>query len=281
MSGLRRADYSDQLVASIDPVLAENPANRVMPFLSVLFESFDRGNVEVMLTSHSPSRITDTLPFHESVRVRRSCRGFLPNAVPDNILMAVLEDAQYAPSNCNTQPWNVHIVRGAKLREISRVLHQKNDVGEISPDFSFDMDAFYGAYEERKDRQGKAYYEAMEVARNDAAGRHRAASLNYSFFGAPHVALLFMPAFGDCVRGAGDIGMYGQTFLLSLASRGISGIPQTALGLYAGAIREVLAIPNEFRMLFGISFGYSNDVAPGNRMRMGRVPVTESVTFHS
>ncbi|TCQ03180.1 nitroreductase [Sphingomonas sp. PP-CC-3A-396] len=221
-----------------------------------------------------------TLSFQETARTRRSYRGFLDKVVPDDVLDAVLQDAQCAPSNCNTQPWDVHIVRGAKLAELSRILHEKNDAADFSPDFSFDMGAFYGCYGERKNAQGKAYYEAMNVMREDKEGRRCAAALNLSFFGAPQVALLFMPSFGDNVRTAGDIGMYGQTFLLSLAARGLGGIPQTSLGFYAGTIREVLGIPAEMKMLFGISFGYPDETAPGNRMRMDRVPVADSVHFH-
>jgi nitroreductase len=221
-----------------------------------------------------------TLPFQETARTRRSYRGFLDKVVPDDVLDAVLQDAQCAPSNCNTQPWDVHIVRGAKLAELSRILHEKNDAADFSPDFSFDMGAFYGCYGERKNAQGKAYYEAMNVMREDKEGRRRAAALNLSFFGAPQVALLFMPSFGDNVRTAGDIGMYGQTFLLSLAARELGGIPQTSLGFYAGTIREVLGIPAEMKMLFGMSFGYPDEGAPGNRMRMDRVPVADSVHFH-
>lgn len=222
-----------------------------------------------------------TRSFQTVARTRRSYRGFLETPVPDEIIREVLEDAQCAPSNCNTQPWNVHIVSGAKLAGLSQVLHAKNDAGEFTPDFSFDMDQFYGAYGERKNAQGKAYYEAMNVMRSDKEGRHRAGAMNYSFFGAPHVTLLFMPSFGDNVRVAGDIGMYGQTFLLSLAARGLGGIPQTSLGFFAGTIREYLGIPTDLKMLFGISFGYPDETAPGNRMRMDRVPVAESVTFHS
>lgn len=221
-----------------------------------------------------------TLSFQETARTRRSYRGFLDKVVPDDVLDAVLQDAQCAPSNCNTQPWDVHIVRGAKLAELSRILHEKNDAADFSPDFSFDMGAFYGCYGERKNAQGKAYYEAMNVMREDKEGRRHAAALNLSFFGAPQVALLFMPSFGDNVRTAGDIGMYGQTFLLSLAARGLGGIPQTSLGFYAGTIREVLGIPAEMKMLFGMSFGYPDEAAPGNRMRMDRVPVADSVHFH-
>ncbi|MFD2237195.1 nitroreductase [Aureimonas populi] len=220
------------------------------------------------------------LSFEETARTRRSFRGFQRTPVPESIIREVLEDAQCAPSNCNTQPWNVHIVSGAKLEGLSRVLHAKSDAGDFTPDFPFDMDEFYGPYEERKNAQGKAYYEAMNVMRDDREGRQRAAAMNYSFFNAPHAALLFMPSFGDNVRVAGDVGMYGQTFLLSLAARGLGGVPQTALGFFAGAIRDYLGIPEELKMLFGISFGYPDEEAPGNRIRMDRAPISESVTFH-
>lgn len=33
-------------------------------------------------------------------------------------------------------------------------------------------------------------------------------------------------------------------------------------------------------MLFGISFGYPDESAPGNRMKMDCVDISESVTFH-
>lgn len=236
------------------------------------------------MTTLTPSR-SDTIQdststFQHAVRTRRSCRGFLPKSVPDDLLWEVLTDAQRAPSNCNTQPWNVHIVSGAKLAELSRALHASNDAGVFTPDFPFDQNEFHGAYRERQQAQGKAYYEAMGIARADVEGRQKAVALNYSFFSAPHVALLFMPSFGDNVRVAGDIGMYGQTFLLSLAARGLGGVPQTALGFFAGTIREVLGIPDELRMLFGISFGYPDDEAPGNDLWMDRAPIAESVTFH-
>jgi nitroreductase len=223
----------------------------------------------------------ETLQFQKTARTRRSFRGFLDTPVPDQTIQEMLKDAQCAPSNCNTQPWDVHIVRGQKLKELSQILHAKNTAGEFTPDFSFDMDAFYGIYGDRKNAQGKAYYEAMNVMREDKEGRRRAAAMNLSFFNAPQAVFLFMPVFGDSVRTAGDIGMYGQTFLLSLAARGLGGIPQTSLGFYAATIREALGISEEMKMLFGMSFGYPDESAPGNRMHMDRVPITNSVTFHS
>jgi nitroreductase len=233
-------------------------------------------------TRHESDMASDaTLSFKEAVRLRRSIRGFLDKPVPDNVIREVLEDAQHAPSNCNTQPWNTHIFRGEKLKQLSQLLHAKNDAGEFTPDFSFDQGDFYGEYRKRNEALGKAYYEAMNVMREDKDGRRRVGAMNYSFFNAPQLALLFMPSFGDNVRVAGDIGMYGQTLLLSLAARGLGGIPQTSLGFFAGTIREFLGIPEELKLLFGISFGYPDDAAPGNRIHMDRVSVDTSVSFHA
>jgi nitroreductase len=121
----------------------------------------------------------------------------------------------------------------------------------------------------------------MDVMREDKEARQRVGAMNYSFFNAPQAAFLFMPSFGDNVRVAGDMGMYGQTFLLSLAARDLGGIPQTALGFFAGTIREFLGIPDELKLLFGISFGYPDEEAPGNRLRTDRASIETSVTFHS
>ena len=58
--------------------------------------------------------------FQEVIRSRQSIRQFLPTPVEEEVLRKVLEDAQYTPSNCNTQPWDVHIVSGAKKEELSK-----------------------------------------------------------------------------------------------------------------------------------------------------------------
>jgi nitroreductase len=222
----------------------------------------------------------NTHAFKEVLRLRKSCRGFLDTPVPDELITSVLEDAKLAPSNCNTQPWETHIVSGDKLRELSEALLSANNEERFSPDFSFDVDEYHGRYQERYYNLATTNYGAYGVKRDDKTGRKEVADQNYKFFNAPHIAIPFMPSFGDNVRVAGDIGMYGQTFLLSLTAHGLAGIPQTALGFFAGTIREILNVPNELKMLFGISFGYADPNAPGNSFKLGRDPITTNVTFH-
>lgn len=58
------------------------------------------------------------LTVSETVRKRRSIRAFRPTRIPAATINEVLEEAQLSPSNCNTQPWVVHIASGA-IRDAS------------------------------------------------------------------------------------------------------------------------------------------------------------------
>lgn len=225
--------------------------------------------------------ISPSLSFASTVRTRQSIRDFRSDPVPDAVIAEVLAEAQLAPSNCNTQPWHTHIVSGGARDALSRRLHAADAQGTLSPDFFWDESAFTARLGERRREHGKLYYENLGVMRDDNEARRTASVRNFSFFNAPHVALLFMPVLGDNVRVAGDIGMYAQTFLLSLAARGLGGVPQKVLGLHAQTIRDALDIPDELKLLFGISFGYPNADAPANRSRVGRDSLAASVTFHS
>ncbi|WP_254189361.1 nitroreductase [Nocardia noduli] len=218
-------------------------------------------------------------PFTGLARSRRSPRKFMPAPLPPADIRGVLEDAQTAPSNSNTQPWAVHIVSGVERDALARELLQADEDGRISPDFTADYGE--GIYFERAQALAAGYYGSLGIERSDREGRKAAVRENLEFFGAPHVALLFMPALGDGVRTAGDIGMYAQNFLLSLASRGFAGIPQTMLGLYAGTVRAVLNVPEDLKLLFGISFGTADPAAPVNAFGRTRIPLQHSVVLHS
>lgn len=220
------------------------------------------------------------MSFSETVRTRRTIRQFLKTPLNDSTIKAVLEEAQYAPSNCNTQIWDVHVVSGEALKKLSQNMLAAHYAGQESTDFTFDINAFEGRYRERNNELGKHYYESLGVKRDDKEGRAKAVAKNYEFFDAPHVAFLFMPTVGDSVRTAGDLGHYGQTLMLSLASRGIGSIPLTSASSYTNVIRETLGIPKEMKFLYAIAFGYADTDAPTYVKRMGRDPIESCVTIH-
>lgn len=218
--------------------------------------------------------------FEDAVRERRSPRDFLSTPLTNEQLRLVLQDAQLAPSNCNTQPWHVHIVSGQKKEEVTASMIKAAESDPV-PDFSFDPADYRGVYGDRRKEQGRTYYEALGIAREDKEARAKTFKRNLEFFGAPHAAFLFMPAVGDNVRVASDIGMYAQNFLLSLTARGMAGIPQTLLGFYSNTVREALGVSDEYKLLFGISFGFEDPHGISRQVRMGRADINDSVVFHN
>jgi hypothetical protein len=81
-------------------------------------------------------------------------------------------------------------------------------------------------------------------------------------------------------REATDLGMYAQTLMLLMTSRGIASCAQGALGLHPDIVRRHLGIAAEYRLLFGISFGYEDPSVAANAARVGRVGLGEAVRFH-
>jgi len=187
--------------------------------------------------------------------------------------------AQCAPSNCNVQPWNPHVVSGEKLRQLREALVAAGMRDEpIKPDWPADG-KFAGIYRERQVGAAQALYGAMGVARSDAAGRRLAYIRNHAFFDAPHAVFIFMPEPFD-TREATDIGMYAQTLMLALTARGIGSCAQGALGLFPDFVREQLGIPGNHKLLFGISFGYEDHGVKANAARVDRARIDDVVRFH-
>lgn len=219
--------------------------------------------------------------FDTVIKSRRSVRQYLPAPVPEDVLTKVLDAAQHSPSNCNTQPWQVHILSGDIKDAFSRAITAAFDAGEDTKDFSFAVADYDTDSQARARDQGAAYYQALGIAREDFDQRSDAVRRNLTFFGAPHVALLFAPNVGDNVRIAADLGMYAQTFLLSLVAHGLAGVAQTMLGSYAEQARTLLRLPEDMKLLFGISFGYPDTEALAARYQIGRIPSSQSVFHHS
>jgi nitroreductase len=216
--------------------------------------------------------------FSNIVRERRSLRAFLPDPLPAAELAAIFEDAARAPSNCNTQPWVVHVVSGAKLQQLRETLPGEFLAGRISMDFPYDG-VYEGVYKSRQYAAAQALYDAMGIPREDKARRQEAFMRNFTFFDAPHVAFLFLPEpFG--LREACDLGMFAQTLMLALTARGLGSCPQTALGFQADQLRAALGVDPAHKLMFGISFGYPDPAAGANQCVTERAALDDFIIFH-
>ena len=215
----------------------------------------------------------------DAIRARRSVRAFLPTEVPEPTLHEVFELAQWAPSNCNVQPWLPHVVSGPALRGLGQALFDAAAADQpIAPDWPADG-KYHSVYRERQHAAAARLYGAMGVARQDLAARRAAYLRNLQFFDAPHAVFVFMQRPFD-TREATDIGMYAQTLMLTLTSRGIASCAQGALGLYPPIVRRGLGLADDHRLLFGIAFGYEDRTAAANAARTDRAPLLDAVRFH-
>ena len=179
--------------------------------------------------------MNDSVPsgelFLNIVSSRCSMRDFKPELVPRDIIESVFGGAQRAPSNCNTQPWFVHVVTGETLERLRAELPTKFAAGEIALDFPYDGQ-YEGVYKDRQYASAAALYDSLGIAREQKAERKAWFMRNFRFFDAPAVAFFTLPT-GFGLREACDLGMFAQTVMLGLTAHGLGSCPQTALAFLA------------------------------------------------
>lgn len=219
----------------------------------------------------------DLEAFKNGLACRRSVRGYLPTSVPQDVLNSVFELAQSAASNCNTQPWQVYVASADACERLREKFPASMAGGKFNMDFHYEA-KYDGVYKERQYDAAAQLYSAMGVERSDREGRNEAFLNNFRFFGAPHVAFIFLPeAFG--IRESADVGMYTQNLMLSMVAHGLACCPQTALSMNAKLVKDELNIDDSNKLLFGVSFGYEDVEHSANTCRVGRAPLEQSVHF--
>ncbi len=217
--------------------------------------------------------------FESLLNERYSCRGYLAREVPQETIERILGLAQRTASWCNSQPWQVLITRGEATEKFRKAMVEQVATQAASPDFEFPAQ-YTGAYQERRRECGFQLYEAVGVARGDREASRRQAMENFSFFGAPHVAIITSEA--DLgIYGAVDCGAYVSNFLLAAQSCGVASIAQAALAGHSAFIRQHFNIPDNRRVVCGISFGFADAQHAANQFRTNRASLAETVTFHS
>ena len=76
-----------------------------------------------------------------------------------------------------------------------------------------------------------------------------------------------------------DLGLFAQSLMLSAHARGIGTVPQAFATDYAQDIKKFLSIPENKRLVLGISIGYPDPASPVNVFRTTRVDIAEIVRW--
>lgn len=217
------------------------------------------------------SSLTDLL------NARFSCRAFLDKPVPKDTISEILAQAQRTPSWCNTQPWQLVITSGKATEHFRQALDAHLNSAKPAPDIAFPKE-YKGIYLDRRRESGFALYNAVGIERGDRDGYARQTRKNFSFFGAPHVAIITTPEELGAY-GAVDCGGYISVFTLAAQNVGVATIPQAALASFSPFIRDYFNISETRQVVAGISFGYADLTHPANNFRTSRATIDAAVEW--
>lgn len=219
----------------------------------------------------------DAEVLHRVMQARYSCRAFLPDPVPQDVIEMVLRTARHTASWNNTQPWQVLVTRGDETDRFRKVLLNEVQSGKPGPDLPW-PEAYPDELGERRRTCGYALYNAVGIAREDRAARAMQTMRNFELFDAPHVAILHMPkVLGS--YGALDAGGFLTTFMTAATAQGLGTIAQAAVAAYPAMIRSHFGLTDDRVILCAISFGYAKTDHPVNKYRTDREEIEDFATF--
>ncbi|MDO7836474.1 nitroreductase [Sphingobium sp. HBC34] len=218
----------------------------------------------------------------DAVSSRRSVRGFLDKPVEPALLESLLRKASAAPSGGNIQPWHIHVVAGAKIDALKRIMAAKvveQPAGEGS-EYDIYPRELIEPYRSRTFQVGEALYERLGIPREDKKARARWFQRNFQFFGAP-IGLFCYVHRNNGPPQWSDLGMYLQTLMLLLREEGLDSCPQECWAIYPRTISEFLGTPPEHMLFTGMAIGWKDPDEPANSMVAARAPLEQFAHFHT
>jgi len=223
-------------------------------------------------------------PVDQALLTRRSIRAFLPREVPDELIRHLLELAARAPSGTNTQPWQVHILRGAALQQLVEQALAAFDNPEVlaaqPKPYDYYPLKWVSPYLERRRKVGYDLYALLGIAKGDKEAMHRQHARNYAFFDAP-VGLFFSIDRVLCQGSWLDYGMFLQSLMIAARGHGLDTCPQAAWLNLQGVVSDFLGLDASKQLVCGMALGYADESAVENKLVTERVPAKEFACFVS
>jgi len=216
----------------------------------------------------------------EAVASRRSVRQFLDKPVDKDILERVLAKAQRSPSGGNTQPWNAVILTGAPLADLTAKIKAKVATAPMGDGHEYDIypKGLDGRYEEQRRGVGKAMFDALNLAREDGAGRLAQVGKNWDSFGAPVQLFTYTRKYMGPPQWS-DMGMWLQTIMLLLREEGLDSCAQEIWAMYGTTMRALLNIDDEHIFFCGMAIGYRDADAAVNNFTVPRVEIAQAIRW--
>ena len=231
------------------------------------------------------------MEFKEAMARRHSVRAFSDKPVSEALLDQLLTTATSAPSWSNTQPYQIAVARGEVLEDLRETLPPMFDdlvslargsklkqikaklTNDGLPDGDFRPVTDYPKdLQPRRNATGQQLYELLGIKREDKLGRHQQMRDNFRFFNAP-VALFIFVHEGLDVYSPLDAGIFLQSLMLAATDAGLGTCAQGALALWRSPLEKHFDIPENYKLLCGLSLGYEAENETINTFRPERQPL--------
>ena len=217
----------------------------------------------------------------DAVKARFSVRKFLDKPVDKELVYKILDIARWSPSGHNLQPWEVAVVMGRKKDELSeKLIEAVKNKAERKYDYFYSPKVLPEHINARRKQCNTLVFEHKGIdPKNDKEALMEHILENFRFFGAP-VALIIMREKELGEPSYIDLGIFGQTIMLTALEFGLATCAQTSVAAYPYVIRDALGIPENKMIVYAIVLGYPDMDAHINKLRMPRDEVEKFATFY-
>lgn len=189
-----------------------------------------------------------------AIRTRRSVRYFRDEEIPADTLREILQDAQWAPSWANSQPWGVYLATGdtlAQIKEEHLAAAQSGMRGRAE---------FQTAHRETwspSARQNMArWWNQLHSHLGPEEAEYGASQAD--LFNAAAIVYLTLPK-DSTLWSVLDLGAFMQTLMLSAIGRGLQTMPAYETVRFPKIVRRHMGIAETETLAVGVALGYADE----------------------
>lgn len=207
----------------------------------------------------------------EAIYQRKSIRGFKSDPVSKEVLSKILESACRAPSAMNTQPWEFVVLTGDVLNRLrASIVDKLNKKEPAHPERETVSWSSDSVYRNRQIELAKELFKLMDITREDKKKRAAWLEQGFRFFDAPVAIILQMDKSLSDARPLLDLGAAMQTICLAALNFGLGTCIEQQGVLYPEALREIVHIPENKKIIIAIAIGYPDWNFPANGLVSSR-----------
>ena len=202
----------------------------------------------------------------EALRTTGAARDFTDQPVGDDLVTSILDDARFAPSGGNRQPWRVAVVKDVAIRRrladlMTTVWQQYRGESDQSTHAPFAFGRSTNATPVAEPNELLDNIERVPVV------LVLAADLN-------SIALMDAQLDRPPMTGGGSIYPFGWSILLAARARGLGGVMTTFLSRAETEAAPIVGLPQDHALAATIFLGYPVHL----NTKLSRAPVSEFAT---